>query len=514
MLNATIPYNTAVQTNIQRGYVQSLRERERAKMEEYIKAREYYDGIHETQLTDRLRQFLNVYGDGNFNANYCPMVVNAKADRLIVNAFESEEEEQNDILWRWWRKNRMDRKQNVVHRQAVRDGDAFVLVEWDTDADMPRFYVEPAFAGDGVMVYYSEERRDEIEFASKHWRIQYGANAGKMRRMNLYYPNRIEKYVSHDSVAGGLWRPHLDENKPPDDIRAGMLGQAAVHWWTDDGTETGEPLGVPVVHFKHNDCGDGYGRSHLADVMPLQDVVNKTMIDLIASSDSAGFGLLVGYGTEAWTGAQVGPGAIAAVSQPPTEAKLERLPGDSPTGLMSVYNAMVMEIARISGTPLSYFQLSGQVAAEGTLKQQEIALISQVQKAQVDFGNGWEDCMRVARRLHNAFSDAPGIDTDAIIDTVWEPAQIRNEKEQAEVLDIQVNKLGVSEEQAWINLGYDATQRAKFARAQMRGVALGLRQQARTPAVDEPDTQPEADNAQDMTQTENEADEAERTQAA
>lgn len=508
MLNATAPYNRQVQTSVQRGYVQSLRERERAKMEEYIKAREYYDGIHASQLTARLREFLNVYGENHFTVNYCPMVVNAKADRLKVSAFESEDDAQNDILWRWWRRNRMDRKQNIVHRQAVRDGDTFVLVEWDEEADMPRFYIEPAFAGDGVMVYYSEERRDEIEFASKHWRVQYGKHAGKMRRLNLYYPNRIEKYVSHDEIGAGMWRPYVTGDAPPDAIQPGMLGEAAVHWFTADGTENGTPLGVPVVHFKHNDTGEGYGTSHLANVMPVQDTVNKMMIDLLAASDAAGFSLLVGYGTTAWTDTKVGPGAVAAVSKPPTEAKLERLAGDNPVNLLNVYNALVMEIARISGTPISYFQLSGQVAAEGTLKQQEVALISQVQKSQTDFGNGWEDCMQIARRMHNAFSTEAELDTDAIIDTVWEPAETRNEKEQVEVLAIQVDKLGVSKEQAQIQLGYDATERASFARSELRNTALTFRRQART-------GQPvELEDEAELTQTENEVDETVGSTAA
>lgn len=510
MLNTAIqPYLRKVRNANARAYQDDLLNRMRARQAEYIRAREYYDGVHESQLTDRLRQFLNVYGDGQFVANYCPMVVNAKADRLRVSAFDVEDGAQSDTLWRWWRHNRMDRKQNVLHRMSVRDADAFVLVEWDYVAGMPRFHIEPAFAGDGVMVYYSEERRDEIEFASKQWRIQYGPNAGKRRRLNLYFPNRIEKYVSDDNQYGGNWAPYEDENSPPDVVQAGRIGMAAVHWWTSNGTENGDPLGVPVVHFRHNDTGDSYGTSHIANVMPIQDVVNKMLIDVIAGADSGGFGLLVGYGTDEWTGVKIGPGAIAAVSTKPTDAKLERLPSDDPRGLLSVYNAMVMEIARVSGTPLSYFQLSGQVAAEGTLKQQEVALVSQVEKSQTDFGNAWEDCMNIARRLHNAFSSEPEIDTDPIIEAVWHPAETRNEKEQAELLAIRVEKLGVSQEQAQIEMGYDATQRASFARAQLRRQSMQLRRNALITAM-----QPvEQDNAADLTQTENETSEPERAAA-
>jgi hypothetical protein len=500
MLNAYPDFIRTIANPIQNSFMQSLMERETARQQAYIQAREYYDGIHKTQLTDRMRQFLQAKHDTNFNVNYCPMVVNAFADRLKVTGFETESD-LKDTLWTWWRKNRMDRIQGIVHRAAARDADTFVLVEWDNVAQLPRFYHEPAFTGEGVMVYYSEERRDDIEFATKTWQIKYGSGTGKMTRKNLYYADRIEKYVGHSDITYGNWQPFEDENTT---VMPGRLGNAGVVWWTDNGTESGEPLGVPIVHFKHDDNGDGYGTSRLSNVMPIQDAVNKSMIDLLANMDVAGFGLLVGTGTEAWTQAKVGPGAIAAVSVKSSEADLKRLAGENPEGLLAVYNALVMEIGRVSGTPLSYFQTTGHVAAEGTMKQQEIALVTQVEKAQTDFGNSWEDCFNIARRLHNAFSTEAALDEDEIIDTVWTQAESRNDKEQAELLAIRVGQLGVSEEQAQTEMGYDADDIAAFKRAAMRKQALALRQAA-TMAQ-----QPQNDN-QNMTQTENEETDDTRT---
>ena len=492
MHNILEPHNNTVIQSVNNAYIEDLKNRERARMGLYIAAREYYDGIHNTQLTDRARKYLNLDNDADFTVNYCPMIVNAKADRLSVSGFDTNDDQQA-TLWRWWRHNRMDRKQGIVHRATIRDGDSFVLVEWDAVADMPRFHYEPAYTGEGVMVYYSEERRDEIEFASKRWQIKYGPNVGKQTRLNLYYPDRIEKYIAHDEIGLGSWQPFEDETT---ETLPGRLGMAGVNWWTDNGTETGVPLGIPIVHFKNDDSGDQFGTSHLAKVMPVQDAVNKSMIDLLAAMDANGFPVLVGTGTDAWMNIKVGPGAIAAVSKPASEADLKVLPAMSPTGLLSVYNALVMELARISGTPLSYFQSSGQVAAEGTMKQQEIALISQVEKSQTDFGNSWEDCLNIARRLHNAFSTATALDTAEIIDTVWDEAESRNDKAQAETLAIKVAGLGVSEDQAQIEMGYDANQRAGFARAQLRGQALSFRQAA--------NQQPETGDNENLTQTENE----------
>lgn len=498
MLNSLFtPYQQAGVQAVQESYVQDLINRGRARSADYIRAREYYDGVHRTQLTSRTREFLNLKADAEFNVNYCPTVVNAKADRLSVSGFDTDDKTQADILWKWWRKNRMDRTQGIVHRASIRDGDAFVLVEWDNVAQMPRFYFEPAYAGDGVMVYYSEERRDDIQFASKHWRIQHGENAGKMRRINLYFPDRIEKYISHDDVALGNWMPYMDDETVQ---LPGKLGNCGCVWFTDTGTETGKALGIPIIHFKHNDNGDCYGTSHLANVMPVQDVLNKSMIDLIGAMDVAGFGLLVGTGAD-WTATRVGPGAIVSVNTPASEASLTRLAGDDPAGLLAVYNALVMEIARVSGTPLSYFQSSGQVAAEGTMKQQEVALVSQVKKSQIDYGNAWEDVLTMARRLYNVYGQGgEGVmDEDELIDTVWDEAESRNEMEQAQTLSVKVGQLGVSEEQAQTEMGYDATQIAAFKREKMRKQAMAIRSFAGTPS---PVGQQQAAQ-QNMTQTEN-----------
>lgn len=500
-----IPSNIQEYRNaIEQGFRDSLQNRMSARLDQYIKAREYYDGVHRTQLTERIRQFLNIGADVEFNANYCQLVVNAKADRLKLSGFETTDNSAK-LYWEWWKKNRMDKKQGIVHRAAIRDGDAYVLVEWDNLAKIPRFYYESAYAGDGVCVYYSDEKKDEIAYASKQWVIALGKDAGTLVRLNLYFPDRIEKYISKSDAASPNWQPFADDENT--EVGKGALGQAAIHWWTEDGTSSGLPLGVPIVHFKENDNGDSYGISHLSNVMPLQDVVNKSLIDLIAAMDTDGLGTWVGYGTD-WSNKQVGAGTITSINASRETASLERIEGANPVGLLSTYNALVMELARVSSTPLSYFQVSGQVAAEGTMKQQEIGLLAAVKKAQTDFGNSWEDVMGIARRLHNAFSGGAKLSEDTLIDAVWEEAEIRNEAEQATTLATKVEKLGVSKEQAQIEMGYDDSERAKMRNAALKEAAQSVINQSKIAAANQKTQGGMNNQAQamqrNMTQTENE----------
>lgn len=478
----------------------------RTRNDKYIKAREYYDGLQDSQLTERTRQFLNISKDADFNANYCKMVVNAKADRLKVTGFAvADDPTQSELFWKWWKKARMDRKQGIVHTTSIRDADSYLLVEWDNVANLPRFSHELAGTENGVTVYYSDEYRDEIAFATKHWVINLGEQAGKMRRLNVYFPDRIEKYQSNDDVAIGTWRPYEDDDT---ELGEGKLGTAGIVWWTDTRKEGGNPLGIPVVHFKNADVGECYGTGDLEDVMPLQDALNKSLIDLIAAMDTEGFGLLVGYGAD-WSGVKVGAGAIASVNVTPDKAKLDRLASGSPDALLATYNSLVLEICRVSGTPVSYVQASGQVAAEGTMKQQETALLAKVEKAQTDFGNAWEDAMIIARRLYNVFGRAnnePVLDEDADIDTLWKQAELRNDKEQAETLAIKVDKLGVSEEQAQREMDYDETSIAQMKREVMRKQAMQMRNMSMTQVQPMTQTTSASDTQamqQNMSRTEN-----------
>lgn len=492
MLNITTPYNNQVIDAQAQAFKDWMNECLQAQIDQIIKYREYDDGIHASMLTSRIRAFLNVAQDAEFNFNYCTGIIDSKANRLNVSAFDAEDD-QKDILWDWWRKNRMDRKQGIVHRASIRDGDSYILTSWDEKAQMPRYDWEYAYAGEGMMAYYSQEYRDEIEFVSKHWRQVYGSAAGKIRRCNLYFPDRIEKYISNDDAALGSWQPYVDDTT--DDVENGKLGRAGVSWWTDTRTSSGEPLGIPIVHFKFGDTGDNYGRSVLQNVAPIQDAANKSVIDLLGAADTAGYGILVGFG-EDWNSQQnnIGPGAILSTRTKANEADLKRLAPDNLEQLIKVYQAFVMEMARVSSTPLSHFQISGQVAAEGTMKQQETALVEQIKKTQVDYGNNWEDVLKIGRRLYNVFGKG-GLNEDVVIDTIWKDAESRNEKEQAETLAIKVTALAVPQFQAWTELGYDETQQAAFAREQKRKEAENLRNNVKMLNAQA--------QAQNMTQTEN-----------
>lgn len=415
----------------------------------YVAYREYYDGEHDTQLTARQRRYLQLKIGQEFNSNYCPIVVDALAERLTVTGFKAEG--QDEQLWDWWTQNRMDAVQNVVHLSAVRDGDAYLIVEWDNDEGLPVFSAEPAFDGtEGVKVHYSKEKKNEISFASKRWRVEAEdpSQAGKVRRLNLYYSDRIEKYISHDHAFEGNWQPFMDEDEPGWPIP-----------WVDD---AGEPLGVPVIHFVNKAQGYNYGQSELKNVVPLQNALNKSLIDLLAAADNTGFPLYVFLGDDP-AGLSFAPGSVIYSDKPQTsESKVEvfKLEASDLTPLVGLKDAFAMEIARVSRTPISLFQISAQRPAEGTLKQEEVGLVSRAKDRQVTFGNAWEDALGMGRKLNNVFGDEE-MDTDQTISAEWDDPVTRNEKEHLESLEAK-SRLGVPQERLWFEMGYDAEAVAKM----------------------------------------------------
>jgi len=207
------------------------------------------------------------------------MVVNAISERMIVTGFDSTDKGLSKWAWKLWTDNRMDATQMDVHQNAVRDGEYFVLVS-PTEQNGIRFvphprYTDPTVGGDGYgckAFFEQDDPTNPMERATKRWteRITEGNKTRTSQRMNVYYPERIEKYVA--DKAGG-WVEFVEE------------GAAWPVPWVDSGNE---PLGIPIVPFYNAER-----ITELWDAIPIQDAINKAAIDLVAAADAAGFPLRV-----------------------------------------------------------------------------------------------------------------------------------------------------------------------------------------------------------------------------
>lgn len=424
-------------------FIQWLRELDAKQQAQYVAYREYYDGDHDTQLTKRQRRYLQLKIGEEFNCNLCGIVVDALAERLTVTGFQVPDGE-TDLLADWWRVNRMDGLQGIVHLSTIRDGDSYLIVDWDEENKAPRFTAEAAYDGtEGVHVIYSKERRGLPEKAFKYWRIEQGEGVGAKRRLNMYFPDRVEKYVSNETQFDGNFVPYVGED-----------GEWMYPWTTKEG----EPLGLPVIHFRNIDQGYNYGQSELKNVVPLQNALNKSVIDLIAAADTTGFRIYWMMGDDP-SGLDLGPGSWVYSTRPTTGAesvKVGYFPGENLNYLIALKDAFAMDVARVTRTPISYFQLTKQRPSAETLRMEEIGLVARAKNRQISFGNAWENAIMLARRLHNVFGGGK-LDEKAVLESQWEDPETRNEKLHLEALKIK-SDLGVPAEQVWAEMGYDQEQ--------------------------------------------------------
>ena len=429
MLEARIQANIDHQRNIQR-------------------AKDYYNGKQTVFLTNRMREYLNLpnrsrdtkaavqsyLGANNinrntvvddFHLNIVQTIVMAVLDELSVNGFDTSEKAKTDgtkeqSAWarRVWDANKMSTRQHEVHLGALRDHESFVMVDYDhddmdddeMDKDIPRltyheYYIDQDAGGDGdgvLLVRENDNPDGEVICAVKEWTCKEDGKT--MRRRNVYYDDRVEKYYRDPD-----WKPYFDEEAP--DV-----------WpipWID---AKGKPLGVPVISFRNFG-----GVPEAWEALNVQDAINKVMLDVLAEADGA-FRMFFMSGTYGTSDGQppksdgsnaisVSPMSIIGMGNNP-DAKVIPVEGGDPTKLMASLKDIILIAAQITGTPVSYFVTTKQIAGADTLKGQDKPLTKKVEKRKDIFGQSWADVMTMARRVANTFGGA-GLDESISFYTNW-----------------------------------------------------------------------------------------------
>lgn len=409
-----------------------------ARRPAYTRYAAYYDGQH--PLAFATTKFRDAFGSlfATFADNLCPAVVDAVADRLLVEGLGVEDGPDTvaTAAWALWQANRMDRRAGEVHLEALRTGDAYVLV-WPNAAGQPVLYPNAAAA---CQVQYDVEDPGVVLWGSKQW----WADDGRAR-VNLYYPDRIEKWATPQPVKGHAWPTRA----------------SAFEAWEVPGEPwpLPNPWGaVPLFHFGNNaDLGQP-GRSELQNVLPLQNALNKAVTDQLVAQEFVAFPQRWATGLEVDVDPTTGkpippftPGVERIWAVASETAKFGEFAQARLTEFIATQDALRAEIARVSGTPLHYLLLqSGDFPSGEAMRTAEARFLAKVRDRQVAFGNTWEDVLSFALRV-------AGSAADATLSTLWRDPTPRNEKEQAEVATLKAG-LGVSNTQLLRELGYSDPQ--------------------------------------------------------
>lgn len=421
------------------------------RVEQYKLYDDYYIGEQKSLALASAEYKGNISFVDGFCENLCGTVVDVLKDRLKLTDFTHDQEITEiqgeagetikidplaEIIGEIWRQNRMDELQGEIYLETLKSGDGYAFV-WPDEDGQPMIDPNQAFL---VTVLYSEKKRGVIDRAAKAWKGQddYG-------RLNLYYPDRIEKYQTISKQKFGdemILRP--DAYRPSDDepVLLNPYGQ------------------VPVFHFRNNAGVGKFGVSEIRSAIPSQDRLNKTIIDGLVIGEEHSLPVRYALGFEFpkdprtqeplmnW---KAGDWWLSRQK----DGVVGQLPAADLVQFVTVATDARAAIARVTRTPLHYFQQQTGTPPSGeSLKTEEAPLTAKVSDRQTSFGNVWEDVFLFALKIR-------GIE-EARLEAVWANTEPRDDT--AEILNqvSKVEKLGFSKKQALRELEYSDAEIAKI----------------------------------------------------
>lgn len=375
--------------------------------------RDYADGSHHATMTPEMRSLLRVgNNDAAFTLNRLDNVIQTVVDRLEVQRIEDTAANATDWIEGLLNKNRFDALSLEVHEAAIREADSFIVVDYDNESQEVRLTHEPAYDGvAGMLVLYEKRSRSEITAAIKVWHVtSNGGNIADTMRVNVYYPDRIEKFISDN---GQQLKPFIDDSTDANGV---------ARWVMPDG----QPIGIPVVHFKNKSQPyDNYGRSEIDDAVPLNDALNRMLHSLIVSAELTAFRNLVAKGFQPPAG--LTPGAWIVIGGEGLSADAVADVSVLEAGDISPYidasKFLIQQIDEVTRTP-NPETMGSSVSSGEALKQREIGLLGKVKRAQISFGNSWEDVVAVSYKVQSAYGEAPP--KYSYLTTQWRSPEIRN----------------------------------------------------------------------------------------
>ena len=204
--------------------------------------------------------------------------------------------------------------------------------------------------------------------------------------------------------------------------------------------------------------GGDFGESEIINVIPMQDLLNKSLIDLTMILDTLAFPqrytLNVNHGASRL---DILPGSVTEFHSEYDGGQVGQWSAANVDGPLRSIESIVQHIAGTTRTPQHLFQVMGGEPSGEALKTAESGLVNKAKQRQVNFGNSWEDCVMLALKVQNAFGSSIGNDEDCSLETLWDDPETRNEKTHLETLQIKMN-LGVTKHQIFRELGYTEEQ--------------------------------------------------------
>lgn len=396
-----------------------------ARAQKAHKARRYFDGEHDqiVRLRRDRRTSYDLQRVLTFRDNLMPGVVRALSSRLNIESWTTEHQEQVAAIAK---RNRFAQLQKELVQEAVLGGDSAVVVGTGPDG-LSRLY--PQKAGSFVVAYSSDDLT-RLAAALRVW------VEGKRVRVS---------HFTDDSVTH--LRTRKDGRRLPN--KANELEVV---------DEEPTPNGVmPFFHFGNDADLGGMGRSELEPAIPIQDMLNLSIVNMKLAQEDLAYPMRVRIGAEdhvdPHTGEPprpvTGPGTVQDV---PLGGDWKQLPGADFRPFLEEQENLRQEIAAVTSTPLHMLALlRGQPPSGDALDVLEKALTDKARDRQDEWTGPWSDSMRLALHLDGV---RPGEDEQAIdVEPVWASPESTSEQLRVELVEAKV-AAGWSRKRALMEHGY------------------------------------------------------------
>lgn len=247
----------------------------------YERARQYHEGERTEQFASTVLARLLKGSANRFRMNYARVPVVALCNRIKISSFGvATSPEATAYLADQWDRNALENLYREVHTIAASSGSAY-LMAWPDEEDESESDVRVDVSmSDPTMTraFYSPDNPRKMLFVSRSW-IHDGET--KSVRVNLYYADRIEKYLSKPGAKGDNandFLPWYDLYEDSIDETGGVVSEPV--WPIPN------PYGrIPVFHFR---VGAGYGRPVNRDAWEPQDAINKLTSTMMSTVDYQG----------------------------------------------------------------------------------------------------------------------------------------------------------------------------------------------------------------------------------
>jgi hypothetical protein len=424
-------------------WVRRLEAKLSARASDISRFEQYYEGRH--RLAFATSQFRTAFGTQfrAFSDNFMQTVVDAVDERLEVEGFRipvDTGDAGEDALallkgdteaWEIWQANQLDSTSQLIHTDALVDGVSYAIVGPGEE--------HPEITGESALQVICETapgyHRRRLA-ALKKWQDEDG-----FMYATLFLPAAVYKYVSAQKVTSTV-----------DQIR-----------WTRRRVEGEDwpllnPIGiVPVVAFCNRRRLVRDGMSEIAQLLPLQDGINKLFMDMLIASEYAGFPQRYATGIEAKedpeTHQQVDFLKLALdrflhVEDP--DAKFGTLTAAELSNYTTAIAMAIQHLATRSSTPPHYFLANmGNFPSGEALKAAETGLVSKVRRRMKHFGEDWEEVIRLAFLMDGKQDKARAA---LSAETIWGDPESRSESEHIDAI-LKLSALGVPAEVLWEKSG-------------------------------------------------------------